>query len=174
VLGNVGTRSNSQCTIDASGSSVSGSGTQLTLTVSVTFQASFSGPKNDYLIAYNNERLNSTWQQMGTWTVPAPPTVQHVITSVPAGRSLTVDGTPCTASCTVQWTPGTIHSIATTATQPGGAGIQYVFANWSDGGAMSHSITASSSPATSRPISCSLRPDRCSGRTHARRRAPSS
>ncbi|MBI1898768.1 MAG: hypothetical protein HYS04_19870 [Acidobacteria bacterium] len=50
---------------------MSGSGNQLTLTVSVTFQASFSGTKNDYPIAYNNEGLHSEWQPMGTWTVPA-------------------------------------------------------------------------------------------------------
>jgi len=75
-------------------------------------------------------------------------TVQHVITSVPAGRSLTVDGAPCTAPCTFQWTPGTNHTIATTTPQAGGTGTQYVFASWSDGGALSHSITASSSPAT--------------------------
>jgi hypothetical protein len=61
-------------------------------------------------------------------------TVQHVITSAPAGRSLTVDGAPCTAPCTFQWTPGTVHTIATTTPQSGGTGIQYVFASWSDGG----------------------------------------
>src|SRR4029453_18078087 len=48
----------------------------------------------------------------------------------------------------VQWTPGSIHTIAATATQAGSAGTQYVFANWSDGGAVSHSVTAPSSPAT--------------------------
>jgi hypothetical protein len=75
-------------------------------------------------------------------------TVQHVITTAPAGLSLTVDSAPCTAPCTFQWTPGTNHTIATTTPQPGGTGTQYVFASWSDGGAISHSITASSSPAT--------------------------
>jgi hypothetical protein len=39
--------------------------------VSVTFQTSFSGAKNDYLIANDQYGLNSGWQQMGTWTVPA-------------------------------------------------------------------------------------------------------
>jgi len=220
VPGNSGTTGNSQCSIDASGSSASGSGTQLTLTVSVTFQTSFSGTKNDYLFAQDNAGLNSRWQQVGTWTVPAPQqyylttavspsggatisptsgwynsgtvvsvsatansgykftgftgdlsgtttpqnltmnapksvtanftgsTVQHVITSAPVGRSLTVDGAPCTAPCTFYWTPGTSHTIATTTAQAGGSGTQYVFASWSDGGAISHTITASSSAAT--------------------------
>ena len=64
---------NPYCTLNGSGSSVNASGTQLAVTASVTFQASFGGTWNDYLIAYDNEGLNTTWQQMGTWTVPAAP-----------------------------------------------------------------------------------------------------
>jgi hypothetical protein len=59
-----------------------------------------------------------------------------------------VDSAPCTAPCTFQWTAGTNHTIATTTPQSGGTGTQYVSASWSDGGALSHSITASASPAT--------------------------
>ncbi|MEK7408931.1 MAG: hypothetical protein AAB225_28035 [Acidobacteriota bacterium] len=76
------------------------------------------------------------------------PGVQHVITSNPVGRSLTVDGVGCTSPCTFQWTAGTQHTIATTSPQAGPTGTQYVFASWSDAGAISHTITASSSPAT--------------------------
>ena len=61
------------CTINGIGSSVSATGTQLAVTASVTFQSSFSGTKNQYLIAYDNQALNTVWQQMGTWAVPAPP-----------------------------------------------------------------------------------------------------
>ena len=151
VPGSSGTTGNSQCSINASGSSVSGSGTQLTLTVSVTFQTAFSGTKNDYLIAYNNEGLNSTWQQMGTWTVPASSGVQHVITTSQGGLSLTVDGGGCTSPCTFQWTPGTIHTIATTFKQ-----LPYYFSYWSVSqpgspvlsGVGPHTITAQSSPTT--------------------------
>jgi hypothetical protein len=74
--------------------------------------------------------------------------VQHTITSAPTGRSLTVDGVGCTAPCTYFWTAGTNHTIATTTPQAGASGIRYVYSIWSDGGALSHSITASSSPAT--------------------------
>jgi hypothetical protein len=73
VPGSGGSASNSQCNISGSGSSVSGNGNQLAVTVPVTFQASFAGMKSNYLIAYDNAGLNSTWQQMGTWTVPGPP-----------------------------------------------------------------------------------------------------
>ncbi|MEK7995031.1 MAG: malectin domain-containing carbohydrate-binding protein, partial [Planctomycetota bacterium] len=72
VPGGSGTAGNSQCSIAASGSSVSAAANQLTLTVSVTFQPSFSGTKNDYLLARNNEGLTSEWQQMGSWTVGNP------------------------------------------------------------------------------------------------------
>jgi hypothetical protein len=70
VPGN-GSAANPYCGINASGSSVSGTGTQLALTVSVTFQTPFAGTKNEYLYAQDNAGLYTGWQQMGTWTVPA-------------------------------------------------------------------------------------------------------
>ena len=96
VPGSSGSASNSYCSITGSGSSAGGSGTQLTLTVSVTFQTSFSGTKNDYLIAYNNEGLNSTWQQKGTWTVTGGDTTPPVISNLPPS--------PTSNSATVTWT----------------------------------------------------------------------
>jgi uncharacterized repeat protein (TIGR01451 family) len=72
---------------------------------------------------------------------PQSGTVPITVTSSPAGRSLTVDGNACSAPCTYQWTPGTSHPIAATTPQAGGTGVQYVFANWSDNGAPSHSVT---------------------------------
>jgi hypothetical protein len=43
---------------------------------------------------------------------------------------------------------GTTHTIAAPATVAAGAGIQHVWASWSDGGALSHAVTAPASPAT--------------------------
>jgi hypothetical protein len=71
-------------------------------------------------------------------------TVTQIITASPPGLALTIDGAACAAPCSVQWTAGTNHTIAA-ATQSGGAGMQYLFTNWSDSGAASHSVTA---PAT--------------------------
>ena len=73
---------------------------------------------------------------------------QVTVSSAPPGRSLTVDGSSRAAPCVFQWTPGSSHTIATTSPQAGGTGTQYVFANWSDGGALSHSITVPASAAT--------------------------
>jgi hypothetical protein len=108
VPGTSGTAANSQCSLAASGSSASGSGNQLTLMVSVTFQTSFSGAKNDYLIANDQYGLNSGWQQMGTWTLPAPQ--QYYLTTAvsPAGG-----GTISPASG--WYNSGTVVTVSATA-----------------------------------------------------------
>ncbi|MCP5109782.1 MAG: hypothetical protein GY953_02985, partial [bacterium] len=63
---------NSQCSIDATGSSASGSGTSLTLNVDVTFQPAFAGKKNIYMSAAAAAGQNSGWQTRGTWTTTDP------------------------------------------------------------------------------------------------------
>jgi hypothetical protein len=74
---------NSQCTLDASASSVSASGTTLTLNLKLSFKSTFSGTKNLYSQAINQSGLNSGWVQLGTWTNtgPVPPTVSLTPTS---------------------------------------------------------------------------------------------
>jgi len=97
---------------------------------------------------YNNQNSPGTFytvggQESGITTVPV------TVTSAPAGLLLTVDGAGCGAPCSFQWTPGTSHTVAPTAgTQAGAAGVQYVFASWSDGGAQSHLLTAPGAAAT--------------------------
>ena len=44
---------------------------------------------------------------------------------------------------TLIWNVGSSHTIATTSPQAGITGTQYVYANWSDSGAMSHSVAPS-------------------------------
>ena len=72
---------------------------------------------------------------------------QVSIQTVPAGLSFSVDGGPTQTISAVSLPPGT-YTIAVAATQPGQAGSQYVFQSWSDGGAISHTITVSGSPIT--------------------------
>jgi hypothetical protein len=69
------------------------------------------------------------------------------ITTNPAGRSFTVDGTTYTNSQTFSWTAGSSHAISANTLQILG-GVCYVFANWSDGAANSHSITVSAEATT--------------------------
>ena len=68
---------------------------------------------------------------------------QITIQSNPAGRSVSIDGAPpVTTPQVVNWAPGSSHTIATTSTQAGSAGTQFIWSDWSDGGAISHTVTA--------------------------------
>jgi uncharacterized repeat protein (TIGR01451 family) len=84
--------SNSQCTLSGGGASVSSSGTQLTVSVPVTFQAAFAGAKKVYVYVDDNANFNSGWQTAGAWTIPggsAPPSVVSVSPSAGSGLSQT-------------------------------------------------------------------------------------
>jgi hypothetical protein len=79
----------------------------------------------------------------------APATVQVTVGTNISGPTVAVDGgTPYTGSQVFTWTIGTNHTVATTSPQSGGVGAQYVWLNWSDTGALSHSVTAPSTAAT--------------------------
>ena len=62
---------NSQCSVFPSSTTVSGSGDTLTLMVTVTFTASFTGPKNLYVRAGDVGGPDSGYQQLGTFTTQA-------------------------------------------------------------------------------------------------------
>ncbi|MCW5983042.1 MAG: hypothetical protein KIT09_33445, partial [Bryobacteraceae bacterium] len=145
--GTSGTASNSQCSISGTGASASGAGNQLTLTVPVTFQASFSGTKNDYLFAQDNAGLTSGWQQKGTWTVGAGSNPKTTIKTNPANLQFKVDGVVYNAQTDFFWTPGSLHTIAV-ATFQGTGSTRNVYSQWSDGRSARHQITASSSDIT--------------------------
>ena len=62
----------------------------------------------------------------------------------PSSLNLTVDGGAATAApIPFSWDPGSSHTIATTSPQNGNPGTQFVFHDWSDSGAISHSVVAS-------------------------------
>jgi cell division septation protein DedD len=84
---------------------------------------------------------------------PTPtPTVQVTVQTNPTGLSFTVDGNMYTAAQTFSWQPGSSHTIATTSPQSGGAGVQYVWSNWSDGRAISHTVA----PATNKTFTATF------------------
>jgi hypothetical protein len=62
------------------------------------------------------------------------------ISTDPSMLSFEVDGVPYTTSQSFSWVAGSGHTIATTASQRSESAA-YVFAGWSDGGAISHTIT---------------------------------
>jgi hypothetical protein len=77
-----------------------------------------------------------------------PATVQVTVGTSPGGLSFTVDSTLYTSTQTFTWNVGSSHNISTTSPQSGTPGTQYLFNNWSDGGAISHSVTAPSTTTT--------------------------
>jgi hypothetical protein len=82
----------------------------------------------------------------GNFTTSA---VQITIITTPANLLVSADGGAATTAPLVEnWIPGSSHTIATTSPQAGGAGVQYVWSNWSDNGAISHSITVPSTAST--------------------------
>ena len=77
-----------------------------------------------------------------------PPTVQITVGTDPSGLSFTVDGTTYNSSQTFTWNVGSSHTLETSSPQAGTPGMQYAFDNWSDDGALSHSVTAPSADST--------------------------
>ena len=69
------------------------------------------------------------------------PTSPVTIESEPSGLSVAVDGTTYTTPKSFNWTEGSQHTISALPPPPS-SGTRYVFTNWSDGGAQTHTITA--------------------------------
>ena len=89
VLGTANAVSNSQCTINGIGSSAAGSGNNFTLTLNITFSASFAGSKVVYLAARDDQGLNSGWSSSGFHQIPGGATTfpNPVAMTPPAGNS---------------------------------------------------------------------------------------
>ena len=59
--------SNSQCTLNGTGTSVSTSGNNLTVNYALTFSSTFTGAQNSYLSA-SSATVSSGFVHEGTWT----------------------------------------------------------------------------------------------------------
>ncbi len=84
-----------------------------------------------------------------TVTNTPPPSVTVNLDTSPSGLLVSVDGgtfVPAPSAYTL--VSGSNHTIATESPQAGGAGTQYVWQNWSDGGAISHSIVVPTTATT--------------------------
>jgi hypothetical protein len=89
---------------------------------------------NSTIVEYRDDSANFTFSfVVGVTVQPSSP-----------GLSFTVDGAAYTAAQAFTWTSGSSHTIATTSPQSGGPGVQYVWSSWSDGGAISHTVTPTS------------------------------
>jgi len=63
--------------------------------------------------------------------------------SSPSGLNVSADGVTNPAPLSFRWEDGTTHTVGSAAVHPAGAGTQYVWQAWSDGGARTHDITVS-------------------------------
>jgi len=71
VPGTAGTLSNSRCTINTGAATQMISGDNVTVSLPMGFNAgTFSGTKNVYVNAFDNNGFLSHWVTGGTWTVP--------------------------------------------------------------------------------------------------------
>jgi hypothetical protein len=81
-VGSSTTLANSQCSVNAASTSVSSSGSDLAITLPVTFAATYSGVKNVSLFAAGSA-ATSGWQTLGAWTVPAPIVTISTVSATP-------------------------------------------------------------------------------------------
>jgi hypothetical protein len=124
------------------GATILGTGTLSGGTAIFSTSALTAGNHNIIAVYAGNSSYVGSTSTAITQTVQA---TVRVTVNAPAGRSVTVDGTTYTSPQAFDWLPGSSHTIATASTQSGSTGTRYVFASWSDGGAMSHNISV---PAT--------------------------
>ncbi|HYW43991.1 MAG TPA: VCBS repeat-containing protein [Bryobacteraceae bacterium] len=95
-----GSIGNGQCAITGANSSVNGSGTNLTLTLAISFSASFTGNRIFYLSAQDKSANNSGWQALGTWAVPGAQVVGPAVSGVSPARTSVSGPTPYTFTFT--------------------------------------------------------------------------
>jgi YVTN family beta-propeller protein len=76
--------------------------------------------------------------------------ITHSVTvsTQPAGLVIEVDNIGLQAPQTFAWVPGNEHTIGTPEPQLAPGGIQYLFTNWSDGGARVHTIAVPNTDTT--------------------------
>lgn len=82
---------NSNCALAGTGLTVTASGNSLTITLPLTFSASYTGANNFYVYVADTGGLNSGWITAGTWSTgqPAAPTVTSVTPNAGSGPSQT-------------------------------------------------------------------------------------
>jgi len=77
--GSTNTIENSYCSINCASTTVSGSGTTLTINWNITFKGTFQGTKNCYMYVYDATGNTDGWDTVGTWTIQnSSPTVGTV------------------------------------------------------------------------------------------------
>ena len=77
-----------------------------------------------------------------------PRSIRHTVDTVPSGLIVAVDGQQYNAPASFSWAPGSRHEIQAPSPQPVTAQTRRVFASWSDGGGVVHTVTAQNAETT--------------------------
>jgi uncharacterized repeat protein (TIGR01451 family) len=121
-------------------------GAAVTLTATANTGYAFSSWSGSADLASTSANPTTITMNAATENVTANFTVANTsvtINTSPQGLLVSVDGGSAQAApLSESWQIGSQHTITTTSPQ-GTGGTQYVFSNWSDSGALSHSITVS-------------------------------
>jgi RHS repeat-associated protein len=128
-----------------SGAYASGPATLAAGVVSFTIPAGTLPTGMDTLTAtYTPDTADAFYYSAATGTASVTVVANtSILVSVSAsGAAFSVDGTNYTTPQTFTWISGSNHTLATTTPQTA-SGVQQTFVAWSDGGALSHSVTAS-------------------------------
>jgi hypothetical protein len=120
-------------------------GTSVSITASPATGYVFTGFSGDLSGSANPQSVTMSAPRTVTANFSALTGV--TVATVPSGLLIVVDGVTATAPQTYNWTPGTVHSLSLVSPQ-GSGGTRRMFASWSDGGALTHNVTAPSSPTT--------------------------
>ena len=92
---------------------------------------------NSAIVEYKNDSANFTFNFISNL-------VAVTVQANPSGRSFVVDGTNYSSVQSYSWIVGSNHVLSTTSPQSGTTGVQYVWNSWSDGGAISHTVSPAS------------------------------
>ncbi len=97
-----------------------------------------SSPFQGHNAGYENAFIAKITEQLGSYTFATDP----------SGLKVTVDGTTYTTPYSVNWNPGSNHTVSVPSPQSAVPGVRYIWKSWSDAGAQNHTITAPSYNAT--------------------------
>ena len=101
--GSANTIENSYAKLNCAQTTVSGSGTTLTVQWAVTFKQPFTGAKKTYLYVRDDANAYNGWTQKGTWAINNPPIITQII---PANNATFTEGDSIVISATAQDTNG--------------------------------------------------------------------
>jgi uncharacterized repeat protein (TIGR02543 family) len=99
-----------------------------------------AGPNDDIYVVWTDGR--GTDFDIYYARNPGFPSATVTVTTAPAGLSVTVDNVTAKAPVTKTWTIGSGHTIGVASTIPIGSTARYNWTDWSDSGALTHVIVA--------------------------------